>query len=68
MEELSNFFIGLMAAIGIMVAGSFVMWILVYTIPAAISSIIKKIRRSMNARRAERNKPKDKLVLKNTKL
>ena len=67
MDEFSNFFIGLMASIGIMISMSIVMWLLFYTIPGKISSAINKIRRSKDAHRAERNKPKDKLVLKNKK-
>ena len=67
MNELSNFFIGLMASIGIVLSMSIVMWVLFYTIPGKISSVVNKIRRSKDAHRAERNKPKDKLVLKNIK-
>lgn len=67
MNEFSNFFIGLMASIGIMLSMSIVMWVLFYTIPGKISSVVNKIRRSKDARRAERNKPKDKLALKNIK-
>ena len=67
MDEFSNFFIGLMASIGIMLSMAIVMWLLFYTIPGKISSAINKIRRSKDAHRAERNKPKDKLVLKNKK-
>ena len=67
MDEFSNFFIGLMASIGIMISMSIVIWVLFYTIPGKISSVVNKIRRSKDANRAERNKPKDKLVLKNKK-
>ena len=67
MNEFSNFFIGLMASIGIMISMSIVMWVLFYTIPGKISSVVNKIRRSKDARRAKLNKPKDKLVLKNIK-
>lgn len=67
MDEFSNFFIGLVASIGIVLSMSIVMWVLFYTVPGKISSVVNKIRSSKDAHHAERNKLKDKLVLKNIK-
>lgn len=67
MNEFSNFLIGSMASIGIMVSMSIVIYALFYTIPRKMSSVINKIRCSKESQHAKHNKTKDKLVLKNMK-